>query len=268
MGVTLVAIALVSGYIFAHQHLSSRYKLSRTQGWHSYFYVAYRGVIFSLASAAICFLIDYFDCISKTIKPMGYLLSDFDGLLLNLHDIKVGAWAITAITLAQFSGWFSRLYYHLLPNRKDKKLQKIVAENHLESFVFEASYTQFPIIVTLASRKTYVGICYGDELTNGELDSLAILPYISGYRDKNDLTFEDTTNYFDHYDKEGILDGSNTELGLNDFRVVLPRSEIETYAFFDLDTFIKFKTAERRAKLEKLSGYTPPIYPSGFSVRN
>jgi hypothetical protein len=269
MGVAVIAIVLVSGYIFAHQHLSSRYRLSRTQGWHSYFYVAYRGMIFSLISAALCFTMDYFDCISKTLKLYGFFLSDFNDLLLSLHDIKVGAWAILTLTLAQASAWISLLYYHFFPTRKDKRLMKIVAQNHLESFVFEASYTQFPIIVTLSSRKTYVGICYGDELTNRELDHIALLPYLSGYRDKDDLSFEDTTDYWTHYETEGILKGSHDFLDLDDFRIILPRSEIESYAFFDLQTYIKFKKAEIAAKKEKLAGYAPPlVHPTGFTIRS
>lgn len=269
MGVAIIAIVLIAGYIFAHQHLASRYRLTRTQGWHSYFYVAYRGIVFSLISAVLCFFIDYFDCISKLIKPYGHLLSDFNKLFLSLNDIKVGAWAVLTLTLSQTLAWLSRLYYFLLPTRKDKRLMKLVAQNHLESFVFEASYTQFPIIVTLSTRKTYVGLCYGDELTNGEFDHIALLPYLSGYRDKDDLTFEETTNYWNHYEEEGILNGSNDSLTLDDFRIVLPRSEIESYAFFDLETFIKFKKAERQSKRDKLSGYgSPLIYPTGFTIRS
>lgn len=268
MGVVLVAIALVAGYIFSSQHLSSRYRLSRTDGWHSYFYVAVHGIFFSLLSAGICFTIDYFDCISKYIKPRGYLLSDFNSLLLDLQQIKIGAWALLTVILAQLSGWMSRTYYFWFPGQKDKRLQKIVAENHLESFILEASYRQFPIIVTLSSRKTYVGICFGDELVNGELDSIALLPYLSGYREKDDLTFEDTTNYQKHYLAEGIADSSHEHLTMNDFRIILPRSEIESYAFFDIETYIKFKKLERQNKLEKLQGYTPPVHVTGFTIRS
>lgn len=266
MGVVLVAVALVAGYIFSHQHLSSRYKLSRTDGWHSYFYVAYRGVIFSLVSAALCITIDYFDCISKLLSQYDASLSELNKLFLNTQEIKISAWAGLTLLLAQISGWISRFYYYKLPARKERRLQKIVSENHLENFVLEASYTQFPIIVTLASRKTYVGLCFGDELTNSEVESVAILPYLSGYRNKDDLTFEDTTNYWNHYQNEGIFDSTHEHLTLNDFRVILPRSEIESYAFFDIDTYIKFKENERKQKLAKLQG-SPPVHVTGFTIR-
>lgn len=268
MGVVLIAVALISGYVFASQHLSSRYRLSRTEGWHSYFYVASRGVIFGIIAAAFCFALDYYDCISRFIKPKGYFLSDFDDLFLSINDIKGLAWAFTTLLLAQVFGLASRAYYYIWPTRKDKRLQKIASENHLENFILEASFTQFPILITLKSRKTYVGLCMGDELINGEVDNIALIPYISGYRNKDELTFEDTTNYQEHYITEGILDGSHQKLTLNNFRIVVPRAEIESYAFFDLDTYIKFKTIERKSKLEKLQGYTAPVHLSGFTIRS
>ena len=265
----IIATILVAGYIYAHQHFPTRYRLTRTDGWHSYFYVAYRGALFGILSAILCFTMDYFDCVAKYIKPnFNLLLSDFDHMLISVNYIKASAWAVVTLTLAQFAGWLSRAYFSLFPSRKDIRLINLVQENHIEHFVVEASLTQFPIIVTLSSRKTYVGLCYGSELSNGEMDSIAILPYLSGYRDKDDLTFEDTTDYFKHYTSEGIIDGNNEDLSLEDFRVVLPQSEIETYAFFDLDTYIKFKQEEKKLKQEKLGGVTRPIYPSSFRIND
>lgn len=267
MGVVLVAVALVAGYLFSSQHLSSKYQLNRTDGWHSYFYVAYRGVLFSLLSAAICFSIDYFDCVSKFIKPMGYLLTDFNKLFLNFYQIKIGSWAILTILLAQLSSFISRFYYFIFTRKKTKRIRQIIAGNHLESFIFESAYDQKHIMLTLASRKTYVGQCLGDELTSGKVDHIAILPYISGYRNKDDLTFEHTTNYWAHYMNQGIIDGSHKSLKPHDFRVIVPCSEIESYSFFDIDTYIKFKQEENKQKQAKMNNNTYPTSQVSFNSK-
>ncbi|OOE75183.1 hypothetical protein [Salinivibrio sp. ML290] len=248
MGVLLLAVALIAGYLFSSQHLSSLYRLSRTEGWHSYFYVASRGTVFSAVAAIFCFVLDYYDCISRFIKPQGVLLTDLDSLFLSVNDIKIVSWVLMTLSISYFSGLLSRLYYHSKPEKKDRKLQQITSENHLESFILEASFTQFPILVSLKSRKTYVGLCLGDELINGKVENLALIPYLSGYRGSEDLTFEDTTNYIEHFHDEGILDKTHGSLTINNFRVIIPLSEVESLAFFDLDTYIKFKKKELKAK--------------------
>ncbi|OCH13797.1 hypothetical protein A6E05_05680 [Aliivibrio sp. 1S165] len=269
MGVVLIAVALVAGYLFSSKHLSSKYQLNRTDGWHSYFYVAYRGVIFSLVSGAVCFSIDYFDCVSKFIKPLGFLLTDFEGLFLNFSEIKIGAWALLTIFLAQVSAWFSLLYYRLFLTQKTKRLRKIISNNHLESFIFESTYDQKLIMLTLSSKKTYVGKCLGDELIDGKVEHIAILPHLSGYRNKDTLVFEHTTNYLNHYADQGIYDGSHNFLKLRDFRVIIPCSEIESYSFFDMSTYIKFRQDENKKKQSKLSNNTyPSASISALNIKN
>lgn len=68
---------------------------------------------------------------------------------------------------------------------------------------------------------------------------------LSGYRDKDDLTINITTNYHQHYLESGVISGMS-RLNISDFRVLMPKDEIETISFFDTETYEKFKRDEER----------------------
>jgi hypothetical protein len=250
MGISLVVIVLISGYLFSYLHLASHYKLTRTEGWHSYFYVAARGLAFAIVSIIIYTIVDYYDLAAKFIQYFGWEFKDFNKLALDLENLKQEAWAVITVLLAAFFGLINRIYYKCCPQKKAKKIQKIVSENHLEKFIVEASYAQSPIALSLSSRKVYVGFCLGDELINSKIEHIAIIPILSGYRDKDSLSIEITNNYKTHYIEEGIEQGQDQHRKLNkeDFRVIVPTSEIETFSFFDIGTYVKFKKKEHMQK--------------------
>lgn len=109
---------------------------------------------------------------------------------------------------------------------------------------WEASARQFPIIATLSSRKIYVGLVTCPALENGLSEHLEILPLLSGYRDKDDLTINITTNYHQHYLDSGVISGMS-RLNIQDFRVLLPKDEVETISFLILKRITNLKKTKR-----------------------
>jgi hypothetical protein len=248
MGVVLVAIALVSGFIFTNLHKPARFRQKRSVGWDSYFHVATWGTLFGGMAAVICVVIDYFNVVSNFFKDRGLPINDLGGLTLHLDDLKLVSWSVGTIVLAALFGYLSKLFYYIFSNSVFKLIARIAEKDHLDSFILEAAATQFPILVTLKSRKCYVGICYGE--ADGLADAgavgshLALLPLLSGFRDSETLSLELTTNYNDHYDSNEIDTGGHERLTLDDFKNVLPKCEIESVSFFDLETYVQFKEME------------------------
>lgn len=264
MGVLLIAIALVSGFLFTNRHKPARFEQKRSVGWNSYFHVASWGTLFGVMSAVICLMFDYFNIISKLFDYYESPLS-LGGLTVNLDDLKLAAWSISTLALSISFGWLSQIFYALFPDKLFKLIAKNAQKDHLDLIILEASATSFPVLITLKSRKCYVGLCYGEAETTslqGERGShIAILPFLSGYRDKDTLSLELNTNYDEHYDLNGINTGENERLSLDDFKNVIPKSEIESLSFFDLETYVKFKEIE--AKTEKLG-----VLVSSYSVNS
>ncbi|EOD5342655.1 hypothetical protein ACJXWG_003187 [Vibrio parahaemolyticus] len=221
-----------------------------------------------MISMILCFFIDYFDCIAALMQHFGFELKNFKDLSISTEMLKQGAWGILTILLAFIFGLITLIWYWFFPERKALKIEKIVSENHIENFIVEASFTQFPIALTLKSRKTYIGICLGDELINSKIEHIAIIPLLSGYRDKDDLSIDITNNYQSHYIEEGIEEGKHEALTKEHFRIIVPTDEVETFSFFDLSTYIAFKKKEMAKKRKALSTPYPDTYTSHIRYHN
>ncbi|WP_274056323.1 hypothetical protein [Vibrio parahaemolyticus] len=247
MSAVLLLLVLVSGFIYTSLHVPARFKQKRVTGWDSYFYVVVWGACWGFFSALVCVLVDYFDCVANTLVLLDLNLKDLSKLAIQFDDLRLIAWAFTSVFLSLSFGLLSKLYYWIFEDRKLKHIAKIARNDHLDTFILEASATQQPILVTLSSRKCYVGICFGEAgFDDGGSDHLSILPLLSGYRDKDTLSLEIKTNYHVHFEDNNIYSGKHDSLTVNHFRVIIPKSEIETYSFFDVDTFKAFKDMEKR----------------------
>lgn len=252
MGVVYLAVALVSGFIFTNLHIPARYRQKRANGWDSYFHVAAWGTCFSLISLLICIPLDLFNVASLVLDKLGISLQELNKLPVSLVDVKYGVWPVATIISAFCFGHFSKCRFKKNPDLKLKESAKIAQQDHMESLVLDSSLTQSTLLISLKTRKCYVGICYGivghDE---GESSNIAILPMLSGYRDSNTLSVEFNNNYFSHYANFGLLDDEHDTLTLDHFKIVIPKEQIETASFFCLDTYHAFKDAEPKTSANK-----------------
>ncbi|MBK4725042.1 hypothetical protein [Pantoea agglomerans] len=260
MNTLLLVVILISGYVYVNRSLSDRYQFKRSTGWDAYFFVAAWGALFVTVSWAICSVLSITGFLRWSVNGLTDILS-LDTEAINrifplssedssrFRDLKFALCGLLALSMAYLFGSLKKLWLKN-ENRRIDALVKAVGDNALENLLMEASATQIPIITTLKSRKFYAGFVYCPAFEHGTFDYLEMLPLLSGYRDKDDLTINITTNYHEHYEKTGISKG-RSELSLSDFRVVVPKAEIEGISFFDLDTYSAFKTVEDEKKKAK-----------------
>ncbi|MFV0574010.1 MAG: hypothetical protein ACK5NC_01090 [Vibrio sp.] len=250
MSAVFIALALVSGFIFTQLHIPARYRQKRTTGWDSYFYVATKGALLGLSAAIFCIIFDYYNIVAVVLNKLGFEFKNFDSLSITIEDIKVGAWSVTSIILAYISGGISKLVYRS-SDKRNRAITKTLACDYMDTFWIRAMVEIRPVLVTLKSRKCYVGLALGDvgAMEDG-CNSLLILPLLSGYRDKDDLSLEINTNYYKHY-LENEIGENSPNLNLSHFQNVLPKSEVESLSFFDIDTFRAFKKEERQKKAKR-----------------
>lgn len=76
---------------------------------------------------------------------------------INFRDLKLFVWAFISITLATSAGLVKR-WWLTNPERHISVLAKITGSNALEAMLMEASVSQFPVLVSLKSKKVYVGM--------------------------------------------------------------------------------------------------------------
>lgn len=259
MNTILLVVILISGYIYVTRSLSARYIFKRSTGWDAYFFVAAWGTLFVTLSWGICSFLSvagFFRWAVNFFLNVLSLKSDFFQRIFPIstddsaryRDLKFALWGLLSLLLAWGSG-VARKAWTGRGNRRIDALVKAVGDNALENLLMEASVRQFPVIITLKSRKFYVGFIHCPAFEHGASEFLELLPLLSGYRDKDDLTIQVTTNYQKHYIYTGIQNGVGS-LDFNDFRTLVPKGEIEGISFFDTDTYSKFKEQEEKDKAE------------------
>lgn len=121
--------------------------------------------------------------------------------------------------------------------------REIAKDNAIEGIILESLdkvQDGLLLLVTLKSRKVYAGMIDVARFEGMDTSSLVIIPFMSGYRDKDTLSFIVEHNYTSHYAKENITFESEP-LSLYHFRHVLPYDQIESFSLFNVNTYIKFQ---------------------------
>lgn len=271
MNTLLIVVVLISGYIYVNLSLATRYRYKRSEGWDAYFFVAAWGAVFVFSAWILCSVLSVTGIfrwgVNQALSVFSLKTDVFQRVFPvsfesgNAYkDLKIAVWGLTSIILASLFGFLSKKKTEKNDRRFDA-IAKAVGESPLECMLMEASVRQFPIIVTLSSRKFYVGLVSCPAFENGDFKHIELLPLLSGYRDKDSLTINVTTNYRQHYLKQGISGGELGGLSLNDFRTLVNKNDVDCVSFFDPTTYSAFKKSEE-ADVEQCKSLTPSFQPT------
>ena len=214
-------IILVAGFIVCHISPTHSYKLHRYEGQYLYLRCADLGLrCFGLA-IAVAYLSYHFPsfriCGFRFYFPI-YLWTD--ALMMELfakEKLEASRWTwlliLSALTFAstflytglsyfrlylRFGTWKSRIYV----------MADILSDSPLDTLLFHLSLERDKYaMISMDDRKVYVGkiVSLGElSETSGMDQDIAIIPLLSGYRDKDTLKVVFTTHY-DEVDAQIIL---------------------------------------------------------------
>ncbi len=213
MGLLAVVYILILGYMEASSKPTKKNVLRRSAGWEAYVYLASNGVSVIIGGMCIYFF--------------GYLVS----WIIN--------WIIETISLCVFHSAFSTLawsnekifsiklfnehpiYFHALivaffawivcegqkgPNNSEDDYKSLMGLDGVLNIVIHAMQKDSFVKVSLKSRKVYIGFVVSEQFNNVDLENIMIIPFLSGYRDKDLLTLITNCNYMPMYEKNKFLD--------------------------------------------------------------
>ncbi|WP_421180624.1 hypothetical protein [Aeromonas enteropelogenes] len=251
-----IALVLVSGYLFAVISPKARYRYKRSDGWDAYFYVAACGVFFVACGWLLSSALSYYGFLHWLANIFGVDRESVARFVpvndeaVSISTLKIAAWGITSIIISMMFGLLNKFRF-MHPITRSNWLSEKTKSNPEESLLVYAASTRFPVIATLSSRKVYIGLVTMPALENGTIEHLELFPFLSGYRHKDELTLHLTTNYYEHYKRRSLASSKTPPdyLTLDDFRIVIPTSEIETISLFDRRTYNDFKQQEETDKL-------------------
>ena len=213
MGLGLLLIPALGGYLFVARFNATRDGLRRESGYHVVFWSAITGILLFGASQYLLLLLDLFLAPSNSMRNGGiHWKAAFP------DDYSAAAALSVAI------GWLLPWLLNPFTDRlKARRLTAQKAGDHIGLIVDEAFGTGQLIEVWLESGKTYVGAPVARTfVARGDQGDLLIVPVLSGYRDTATRQLKITADYASVLRHK--LDQS--DLKPSDFRVAIPMREV------------------------------------------
>ena len=217
----LYLVPVLSGYWFlTHLHYTN-YNVVRASGYHVFFQSAIAGGFLFVFAQMIIFL-----------------------LKLCAADNAIFISSALASNSAPFIGSaLSGLVFPLVGNRfynREKSAAHIAEKNgyRLDLLLAQSVKEQEFVELSLRSRKSYIGLILGSEITRHGEPDIALIPLVSGYRDKDTLELGITTDYTPAL-KKSLEDVSG--LQHEDLQIVIPRDEVISARTFYPETYNLFQ---------------------------
>lgn len=248
MWAALIVIVLVCGYHYTNCHLPSRYRQSKAIGWNAYFDVALKGGEFLISGILIAALL-----VVILYAPFTFA---HDFLKMRVFGLSMFSAMSIAFTIIVSIGKASEATKnHKDPQKRKAIFEEIAAHSAVENILLESVERGLLLLVTLKSRKVYVGMIDEARFNQFDTNTLVLIPFMSGYRDKDTLTFCVEHNYVDYYLSQGITLTSEP-LSVYQFRHVLPFDQIESFSLFNVETFETFKAGIEGKKATEVQNQT------------
>lgn len=247
MGPLIIMVVLVCGFWYTQNHYQSRIKLARSDGWNAYFYVAMHGCKFAIQGfGVVTALFVLLLLLSTVVNILGMIWPSLHADYYSwLTDIKVMSYPLFFVLSMTMAVWLAveqgNNAKRALENDEDRQqaYREMAAQDGIESLLVQAIDEGKLIFVTLKSRKVYIGYVAAPRMEHHDTQHLAIIPYISGYRDKDTLRYHEQHRYFELYLSQDIT-ADSVPLNFGHFRHVMPMDQVKGVSLFDTETYKSF----------------------------
>jgi hypothetical protein len=218
MPYNLLLLPLIGGFLFVHLTHYFRYAAQRMDGYRLLFQAAIAGVCFSIFGRLSVLLIAVTP-LGPPAKEAWRLFSPFPFSATSAISLLLGP--AFALLLNLFIG-----------RDKAKDIEIKAHGNALLKLLHHAEKERRLISVTLDSRKWYVGwVAESPSLDPLEL-YFKLLPFISGYRDKDALETRRTV-YYEAVLKDAMLDRT-------EFVITLPLKDVKIAGLFNDEVYDEY----------------------------
>ncbi len=231
MAVGLLLIPAVGGYWFLTHLNYTRFYVARASGYHLLFRSAlFGGLLFLLAR----------------IITLG--LESFNPRIIGLWTNHFPDPYSIEVVLSLILGYLLPVIMNLLYS-EEQGARKIALESgdYMELLIADSILKGQAIEVSLRNRKSYIGLALESGVKMGGDTDISLIPLASGYRDEDTLDLHIMINYVPVIEK---YTGQETAiLTEEDFRIVIPISEVVSVRLFVPEVFDEFQVETSEAAL-------------------
>ena len=226
MGLGLLLIPTLGGYWFLANLYLTRYSMLRDSGYHVLFKSAIAGCVLVVVARLIVvsLLNPYLPYVGEVWKS--YVPFDYSGTV-----------ALSLLLGPLLPIVINRLY------GAEKAAQRTAISNGdlIELLISESIEREEFVELSLRSGKSYIGVALVSGIASHGESDIALIPIASGYRKEDTHELQITTNYAPVFEKFII---ESSDLVYEDFRIVIPMSEIVSARIFDPDLYESFQQEE------------------------
>ena len=244
MNLGLLLIPALGGYyLLSHSHVS-RYWVARQSGYKLFFSAAIAGVALLAAARLIAISLSRDGLLPIVAVWQDYAPFDYAG------TVAISAILAVAISLAT-NPFF---------DKNKRAMRAATAHGDLiECLVQEAVDSNGRRLVEVSTKgsKCYIGFALESGVAAGGEADIAIVPVASGYRDSETRELRIIMNYLPALQQ--------SDLGMAEFRVVVPLSEIASARRFDPDAYELLRRVNRD---EPGAGAESPAGRAGVTPRH
>ena len=246
----LLLPVLTCGFFVCYYSLPHFCKLHRYEGQQLYLKSALRGVQCLFYALLIVALLNTFVPPTLFCVPVdlhSFVLTLVKGIVPSDSSANELTWlfliAVTMHGIAFIRIWVTNWAMNQFQKKegvdpKIKLMSDVLSDSPLDSELLYSYINDQSVLISLSNRKVYVGqvVSMGEPNESEGMDQeISILPHISGYRDKDNLTVNFTTQY------ENI----DTKV---EIKVTLRQELIESVSRFDFDVYQQFLERKKEFK--------------------
>ncbi len=249
MFLLLILPILVSGFVVCNTNPNYYYRLHRYEGQYLYLKSAHLGVISLLSFSLIALFANKYlpptICLFSWEVPID-VISLAKSLLRdalkskNEADLTSFVWVVVvsvgSILYSYLWSIISRIRLHYKAGSFEESkillMSNILSDSPLDKLFFESYIHVRPLLLSLQSRKIYVGTInsLGEPNESEGMDQeISVIPLMSGYRDKNKLTVKFTELY------------NAVETDLN---IIIRQDQILSASWFDFEVYKKINATK------------------------
>jgi len=245
----LILILCVAGYVLFNALPHTKYKLKRTNGYHTFLYSAGGGLLLLI--------------VSGVLFSIGVLLSNWVPYQISLGNLFLNgvlkcdaSYSTTALfDMATTSLVLARLIPVFIIGVRTESQFKTYTEYwysdpespEFTKLFFKSLEFGRPILFTMSDSKVYIGYVY--EIYAGDFNDILVLPYYSGYRDKDTRELVLVTPYKKII--TDVMDRNKNELDFETFLISLPIRDIRHAHLHDFEYQKAFNIEEEKIKRQR-----------------
>lgn len=264
-----LALPLLGGYLFVSTANFRRFRTARYSGYRLFFASAVAGAYLLAISYAVALLLKwkvppleaawrvYFPFRHSGAAIGAFLLGAVGGYCTNwvvyLSRIVWFDWlAKDAKPLRRFRKWKDNIRYRRESGHRGllKEAEDVIEDDgdSFEMLLARSLHEKKQLMVTLTSGKVYIGYALANFNPAKERKYVSLLKVASGYREKETHEFVPTTFYLD---VRVLAIETFPKIKKEDFKVVLPVSDVASINIFAQEVKELFENPEKREKLKR-----------------